>query len=101
MAKEPNLSRREAVLTGAVLAGTAALLTEGKSQAAPGTGGQHVWERSYSGGPEPLRPLPPGLPRDDYQPVVTPNGATLDWKIVEGVKVYHLVAEEVEHEFAP
>jgi manganese oxidase len=100
MAKEPNLSRREAVLTGAVLAGTAALLSEKKAQAAPGSGA-HVWERSYSGGPESPRPLPPGLPGDDYRPVVTPNGATLDWKIVDGVKVYHLVAEEVDHELAP
>ncbi len=34
-------------------------------------------------------------------PVVTPNGATLPWHVVAGVKVYHLVAEEVDHEFAP
>jgi len=33
--------------------------------------------------------------------VVTPNGASLPWKVVEGTKVYHLVAEEVAHEFAP
>ena len=37
----------------------------------------------------------------EYRPVVVPNGATLPWKIVDGVKVFHLVAEEVEHEFAP
>ena len=34
-------------------------------------------------------------------PVETPNGATLPWKLVDGVKVYHLVAEPVEHEFCP
>lgn len=45
--------------------------------------------------------LPPGQPGKDYTPVVTPNGETLAWKIVDGVKVYHLVAEEVDHEFAP
>jgi FtsP/CotA-like multicopper oxidase with cupredoxin domain len=33
--------------------------------------------------------------------VVTPNGRTLSWKEVNGVKVFHLIAEEVEHEFAP
>jgi FtsP/CotA-like multicopper oxidase with cupredoxin domain len=37
----------------------------------------------------------------NYQPVVVPNGAKLPWKWVDGVKVFHLVAEEVEHEFAP
>jgi FtsP/CotA-like multicopper oxidase with cupredoxin domain len=25
----------------------------------------------------------------------------LPWKVVDGVKVYHLIAEEVDHEFAP
>jgi len=36
-----------------------------------------------------------------YKPVVTLNGATLPWKMVEGVKVFHLTAEPVTHEFAP
>ena len=43
---------------------------------------------------------PPGQPGRDYTPVFTPNGATLDFKIVDGVKVMHLVAQEIEHEFA-
>jgi manganese oxidase len=30
-----------------------------------------------------------------------PNGAKLPWKLVGGVKVFHLVAEEVDHELAP
>lgn len=33
--------------------------------------------------------------------VVTPNGKSLPWRIVNGVKVGHLVAEPVQHEFAP
>jgi len=33
--------------------------------------------------------------------VVTPNGVTLPHRVVDGVKVFHLVAQEVEHEFAP
>lgn len=45
--------------------------------------------------------LPPGEPGKDYTPVVTPNNISLPWKVINGVKVYHLVAEEVEHEFAP
>ncbi len=50
---------------------------------------------------DPKPTLPPGEPGKDYRPVVTPNNVSLPWKIVDGVKVYHLVAEEVEHEFAP
>ena len=46
-------------------------------------------------------PFPPGEPGKDYTPVVTPNGATLPCKVVDGVKVFHLIAEEVDHEFAP
>ena len=45
--------------------------------------------------------LEPGQPGRDYTPVVTPNNVALPWKIVDGVKVFHLIAEEVEHEFAP
>ena len=45
--------------------------------------------------------LPPAQPGRDYTPVVVPNGARLPWKVVDGVKVFHLVAEEVEHTFAP
>jgi FtsP/CotA-like multicopper oxidase with cupredoxin domain len=33
--------------------------------------------------------------------VITPNGSTLPWRRVNGVKVGHLVAEAVPHEFAP
>ena len=43
----------------------------------------------------------PGEPGRDYRPVVTPNGVTLPWKLIDGVKVFHLIAEPVTHEFAP
>lgn len=46
-------------------------------------------------------PLSPGMPGQDYTPVVTPNGRTLEYKVVDGVKVFHLIPEVVEHEFAP
>jgi FtsP/CotA-like multicopper oxidase with cupredoxin domain len=36
-----------------------------------------------------------------YRPVQTLNGWTLPYKLVGGVKEFHLVAEPVEHEFAP
>ncbi|HZN41135.1 MAG TPA: copper oxidase [Planctomycetota bacterium] len=40
-------------------------------------------------------------PFADYRPCEHPNGVTLPWKVVNGVKVGHLVAERVRHEFAP
>jgi len=50
---------------------------------------------------DPKPTLPPGEAGKDYTPVITPNNISLPWKVVDGVKVYHLVAEEVDHEFAP
>ncbi len=38
---------------------------------------------------------------DNYVPVRTLNGWTLPYVMNKGVKEYHLVAEEIEHEFAP
>ncbi|HEY2586859.1 MAG TPA: multicopper oxidase domain-containing protein, partial [Tepidisphaeraceae bacterium] len=46
-------------------------------------------------------PLPPAEPGRDYTPVFTPNGATLEYRVMDGVKVMHLIAGEIEHEFAP
>ena len=85
------LSRRRMIAaSGAALAGGAALLSASQAGAAdaPAT-------------TRDVKALPPGEPGRDYTPVITPNGATLPWKIVDGVKVYHLIAEEVDHEFAP
>jgi len=94
---DPKISRRQAVLGGATLGGAAvALASQEVHAAAPA----RKWEPSYSGGQEPAA-RPPGAPGRDYKPVVTPNGATLPWKVVDGVKIYHLIAEEVDHEFAP
>jgi hypothetical protein len=43
--------------------------------------------------------VPPGR---GITPVVTPNGATLPWRVVNGVKVFHLVPGVVpRHEMAP
>lgn len=55
--------------------------------------------------PEPVREpsrTPPAVASGrGYAPVRTLNGWTLPHRIVGGVKEFHLVAEEVEHEFAP
>ena len=62
-------------------------------------GDRPYWEKSYSGGPVDVRPLAPVLPGQGYKPVVVPNGTTLPFKIVDGVKVFHLTSEEVDHYF--
>ncbi|MEZ0314717.1 MAG: multicopper oxidase family protein [Myxococcota bacterium] len=46
--------------------------------------------------PPPKRTFPVG-----QIPVVTPNGSTLPWKVVDGVKVGHLIAAPFINEFAP
>jgi len=45
--------------------------------------------------------ITPSANSTDYRPVVTPNGRTLPYRLHEGVKEFHLIAEEIEHEFAP
>lgn len=44
--------------------------------------------------------LPPGVAHQDYTPAVMPNGRTANYKIVNGVKVFHLTAEPIEWEVA-
>lgn len=90
-------TRRDLLLGTATLAGVAAL-TQKTAEAAQAERQGRAWERSYSGGRAAAASETPGAPR---VPVVTPNGATLPHRIVDGVKVFHLVAEPVEHEFAP
>ncbi|MDX2225085.1 MAG: copper oxidase [Rhodospirillaceae bacterium] len=40
-------------------------------------------------------------PAGGYTPVRTLNGVTLPYVMKDGVKEFHLIAEEIEHEFAP
>jgi len=44
---------------------------------------------------------PDAAGRRHYTPVVTPNATTLPYKLKNGVKEFHIVAEPVEREFAP
>ncbi|MGN6369358.1 MAG: multicopper oxidase domain-containing protein [Phycisphaerae bacterium] len=46
-------------------------------------------------------PLPPGIPGQDYLPVEVPNTGKIPFKIIDGVKVFHMVAMEFWHEFLP
>ena len=45
--------------------------------------------------------LPPGIPNIDYNPAIVPNGSTATYKIVDGTKVFHLIAEPIEWEVTP
>jgi FtsP/CotA-like multicopper oxidase with cupredoxin domain len=82
--------------TGAALVPLAAA----HALAAPADDGASAWESS-SAGDRNAKALAPGMPGRHYTPTITPGGATLPWKVVDGAKVYHLVVEEVDHEFAP
>jgi hypothetical protein len=111
MAKK--FSRRQILgLTAAAVGGVTALATgaDADRTADPhpdrpsagslrGEQGRSYWEQSYSGGPVDVTALPPGRPVKDYRPVVVPTGYTLPWKIIHGIKVFHLIAEEVDHAF--
>ncbi len=108
-AATPRISRRKFLAGAAALGTSAALLgtagadedarapRAGKSREISGAAneGESLLDRI-----DPQPTDPPGEPGKDYTPVVTPNNTSLPWKVVDGVKVYHLVAEEVEHEFA-
>lgn len=99
------LSRRQMLVsTGAALSGGALVLHAAQAGAADVPGAQRPRARSAADAGQAhadQRALPPGQPGRDYHPVVIPNGTRAPWKIVDGVKVFHMVAEEVEHEFAP
>ena len=87
------MNRRDMLKTGALVGGAVAL------GAAKSSAAESQWEKSYAGDAQQAA-LDPGLPDKDYTPVITPNLPSLPWKIVDGVKVFHLVAEEVWHTFA-
>ena len=94
------LTRRRMLTTGAVAGGALALAPVRSAMASQIDEDGSSWETSSSGDPA-MKAMAPGQPGVDYQPVITPGGSTLPWRVVDGVKVFHLVAEEVLHEFAP
>lgn len=66
------------------------------------TAGRPVFRRQ---GPLPWeeierRHYPPGVPGRDYKPVFVPNGTKLPYRVVDGVKVFHLTADPIIHELA-
>src|SRR6266545_6000215 len=101
----PNkFSRRKFVASAATIAGSATLLQKLNAQVQTREPDKPREETAAATGKKYVdqKPMPPGQAGKDYTPVITPNGSTLPWKIVDGVKVYHLIAEPVaNHEFAP
>ena len=97
------ITRRELITGAAALAGAAALPRTARAQEPHPS----ATPKPADGKPEPpawTRPphAEPGEPGRHYTPTVTLNGSTMPWKLVDGVKVFHLIAEEVrDHEFAP
>jgi manganese oxidase len=89
------ISRREMILgSGAALAGGSMLHYAGKVQA------QEIMETERRA-TRPAWEQPPLEPGRNYTPVFTPDGISLDYRVIDGAKVYHLIAEPVRHEFAP
>jgi FtsP/CotA-like multicopper oxidase with cupredoxin domain len=87
------MMNRRKFFAGAMTAASGALI----ARLIPNAAAADLDQSKISGGKTEIF-NPPG--DAGYKPVVTPNGATLPWKMVDGVKVFHLIAEPVTHEFA-
>lgn len=94
------MTRRKFFTESALLVGGVALLKGLKSNGADVHVGNHPSPASIAGSSAD-QTIPSSKEAMGYIPVVIPNGAKVPWKMVDGVKVYHLVAEEVDHEFVP
>jgi FtsP/CotA-like multicopper oxidase with cupredoxin domain len=98
-----QITRRRAMLVGAagLTAANTFFTTVTDARAAETPTANPSSNQGAPAGADHADQLPPAEAGKDYMPIVTPNGVTLPWKIVDGVKVFHLIAEEFEHEFAP
>src|SRR5258707_7779875 len=97
------MSRRKFFSNAVVVTGAAALgaTTPSVQGAEPARQPLENPERIKGNAQSDQQDYPPGEPGKDYTPVITPNGSTLPYKVVGGIKVFHLIPEEVDHEFAP
>ncbi len=93
------MKRRDMIRTGAILGGGALALSSREANARERAARQ--WESTYSGGTLAVKAKPPVLPGQGYRPVVTPNGGSVPFEVIKGVKVFHITASEMEHEFTP
>src|ERR1700758_2983507 len=99
--KNVMITRRKFFSNAVVTAGAAALGATSVQGAEPARQPLENPEKIKGNAQSDQQDYPPGEPGKDYTPVITPNGSTLPYKVVGGVKVFHLIAEEVDHEFAP
>jgi len=116
------LTRRDALVRGATLAGAAVAASEASAQHGHEQEQMYPKEAPDPGAPPKTKPVfsapravperpwaraarawyPPGMPGRDYTPVFVPNGSILPFRIAEGgVKIFHLVAEETVQEVIP
>ena len=94
----PNLSRRGLMAaSGLALAGAHAVSGRAQAQAVP-----EAPRMPHMGMPD-AKMQPPARPSTgpDYNPVITLNGWSLPWRMKDGWKEFHLIAEPVVRELAP
>ena len=84
------INRRDVLLTGAASLLAGAVAGSSRSLAQTDHAGHAM--------PPPPAAAPGGA---GYRPVRTLNGRSLPYRLRDGVKEFHLIAEEIEHEFAP
>src|SRR3954463_16231903 len=96
----PNVTRRNFMTGGALLAGARALPDRLAAQSPSAPAGPPAFDEN-----DPpawtKAPLAPGEPGRDYRPTLTLNGSTMPYRVVGGAKVFHLTCEEVDHVFVP
>ena len=105
--------RRAILQFGGAAAGAAVLSRSATAQAAPAAAHDHPPKHSHapargpaaSTGAAAIAPDTPAARAPIVAPggqvaVVTPNGSTLQWRNIGGVKVGHLIAGAFDHEFA-
>ncbi len=104
--KQPSVTRRDIIAGVGSLAGAGLLARRASAEV-------HAAKGAHAGHGKGLGAAPGLVARSTgkteifapsgvrYRPVTTLNGATLPWKLVDGVKIFHLIAEPVSHEFIP
>ncbi len=121
MTKSDQWTRREVMATGAAAAVGAALTGASHAQDATHQHQHEPIQTRPTTAPDPAAPrvpatqggqpelpwskaaredYPPGEPGRHYRPVFTPDLRTLPYKLIDGVKVMHLIAEPLVHQVA-
>jgi FtsP/CotA-like multicopper oxidase with cupredoxin domain len=90
------VTRRD-FMTRTALAGSALIVSKVTLEAARAQAQDAAGQASSP----PTAASPPSAIASGVLPIETPNGAQLPWRMVNGVRVFHLIAEPLRHEFAP